>query len=104
MPRSPLRTPRQLLRRAMLLLPLSLSIAAYSCSSEQPQLRTEVPVVVPRVAPSEAVKQCDRLPPGGPPFADERTRYRWMLVAVAAGNDCRARHDALRVFELNPPN
>jgi len=63
-----------------------------------------VPVIVPRVPPAEAIKPCDPLPPGGPPFKTENARYAWLLRIVAPSIECRERHEQLREFVLNAPN
>lgn len=83
-------------RRAAILLPLALSTTGCLLSSEKP-------VVVTRHPPAELVQPCPDQPPRPAAFGDEAERYSWALKAIHAGAICRAKHEKLVRWAIEPP-
>lgn len=77
-------------------------------TSEEPKLKVEVPVIVPRTAPAELKAQCPRLPPkpvGGFPETVEglRAMLAWATRGLYAGSACRALSDKQGQWISEPP-
>jgi hypothetical protein len=74
-----------------------------ACQTDSPQLKVEVPVVVPRVAPAELTAACPRQPNKPASWANINVLLGWVEKALYAGSACRALSDKQGEWISSPP-